>query len=265
MSIGSNISHSSKDDINHIYFYDSGKMFPYVGMIAHDQAHNMAKAAVSALNDGECEIAAFYLGQMTHYIADLSNFCHVLDTSQLEFCYDVYSKVTYENRINRFTSKKNYQGVFSVNFGIPSSLFGRDPSELALIMAKQNRFGDDSCHYYPAKEFENKYVDLRSPIWWRDDRIIETEIFDTIQWNLNNAIDACAAALDWVIDTAKFEGCKYNKKDMSRVHDSLASKLANTVAKSFTKLMIWLGQWAVVYAGGAETFKEVSKKIPVPT
>jgi len=256
---------------HHIYFWDSEKIRkpPHSSSLyAHDQAHNMAMAAVSALNDGECEIAAFYLGQMTHYIADLSNFGHVLLTSQLVDCEIEFS--TYETRVNRYTyyvkeADQGYTGFFSVESGITSRFLTKDPSELAIYTAKKNRFGNE--YHYSAKKFDQEYNRIDGYLNWlpqkRDGS--SKDLFDTIEWNLNNAIDACAAALDWVIDTANFEGCKSNEEDYARIYDQIVKDYGKNVANNFTKLMIWLGQWAVVYAGGAETFKEVSKKIPIPT
>jgi hypothetical protein len=42
-------------------------------------------AAYIALKDGDCGLAPFYLGEMIHYIADVSSYCHTLKHDELGY------------------------------------------------------------------------------------------------------------------------------------------------------------------------------------
>ncbi|MBD3213546.1 MAG: hypothetical protein GF311_13140 [Candidatus Lokiarchaeota archaeon] len=178
---------------------------------ASTRADDMAKKAVEFLNKGEYEIAAFFLGQMVHYIGDLSNFMHLLKSCE-------HKHNTYEERVNKFTNEENRQDFFKVESGIDELLLLSycTTQYLAEETARQNRFAHTTEIHYDAVEFDENYKDtIDARVWEKIYRNWEPleylrdlkSMFDTIEWNLNNAIDACAAALDWVIRKAEFEGC----------------------------------------------------------
>ncbi|MBD3211286.1 MAG: hypothetical protein GF311_01665 [Candidatus Lokiarchaeota archaeon] len=71
---------NDKRSNHHINF--DGTPDPSTGKVidgaAGHKAADMALNAILAFRDGDCGLAAFYLGEMTHYIADVSNFFHTL-------------------------------------------------------------------------------------------------------------------------------------------------------------------------------------------
>ncbi len=72
---------------HHIYLQQDGR--PCSGEDdAADRAQECLDAATAALEDCQYARAAFYFGAMTHYVADMSMFAHVLDDTA---CYRTYT------------------------------------------------------------------------------------------------------------------------------------------------------------------------------
>jgi len=250
--------------LHHIYF-DSGTKQPIDSYDASDRAMDMAKAARDALNEGECEVAAFYMGMMTHYIADVSNFMHVLENI-------AWSHGPYEDRVGYFTSssKITTPSFFTIDFGINPRCLTLGPENLAVYVAKQNRFGDQANVYYSAKEFDGEYSFINyNSAWDILFRYTITEdynakkMFDTVEWNLNNAIDACAGALDWVVTMANFDGCERREDEYAYAYDQIVEKWGAGAAYWFTRAMVLIGQWAVLYAAPVTAADKLGDEIVV--
>lgn len=176
------------------------------GSVVEDDAALRAKAmgdlADARLAEGKLDQAAFYLGAMTHYIADVSMFSHCAENG----VYPHYLDFDYENRGEG--DEVYVHGLVEARVGTRTNDY-RDREEFFRIL------GADPG----AKSPYDAAVDLawdtfrdpngtRSAVWlrenyfsdWAQTRAAESdpgkeEYYARIEENLNEAIEACASAL----------------------------------------------------------------------
>lgn len=104
------------DQLNHHNYYDSDGNL--IEDYASERAQQEYEKALTALDKGEFELAAFYTGAMTHYLADLSNFMHVMGSkSVLGKEPDGYHQ-DYEKNIRKHTDNLS-DDYFSISSSLP--------------------------------------------------------------------------------------------------------------------------------------------------
>lgn len=141
------------DTWNHHVYYNRS------GLVTEDnaarRARETASAARSLMTAGDFELAAYYIGAMSHYIADVGVFAHTMgsDTTWGEEKHHADYEAEMGNRI------------FSLAPPPRTSITAKDPYEAALDLAAQTTFGRGDIK--PNEWMDNNYD-------WSDDVFVES-------------------------------------------------------------------------------------------
>jgi hypothetical protein len=172
---------------HHVYFYKDGEIQDDIGAI---RAQEEYIELVSYLEDENYEMAALKAGIMSHYIADVGVFGHVMgaetDWGEEKHHSDYESYV--ERRIDGYESEFNY---YIGSYGLEK----KDAYESTIINAYITTFGDD---YYTM------------PCWWMDENYDWGDIIfkDSCGESLNRCVNLVAWALHAAYDEATDTGIK---------------------------------------------------------
>jgi hypothetical protein len=252
---------------HHITFDD--ETTERIGSWAADKADAFALAAIYALADGDCGTAAFFLGEMAHYISDMSCFFHVKKDGSLIDLHNDYELHVLERTLGR----NNFLRQHSFLYSRREWFFDMDdlrtlyylitPSELATRMAYDTHFGTrvlgqrDQLWDY---DFMLECIDrgYHDDEYWPEDKSWK-------EWNsapgaptpynlikrteelLNHAITCVASALNWVIDQVQGFTCKPSGDEAS-ADELYLSFAADLLFDGFFKVMTFIGVYASVYA-----------------
>jgi len=165
-----------------------------------------ADLADSYLEEKKYELAAFYLGAMTHYIADLSMYAHVAENNiaphNLDFDeYHTEVEGYVKTRSNEHEDMEEFFKISDVDIDDEEK-----PYNLAIDLAWDTYKDPDGSNDAPWLH-NNFFTSWASDY---DDRASESstrqEYYDRIEESLNNAIEACACALAYVGGAASIPG-----------------------------------------------------------
>jgi len=240
-------------------------------------AGEMARRSIGALKTGECELAAFYLGQMTHYIADVSSIVHVIsDSSKKSMYVEDLERIVVTKTDGTLYKSKHWERDYRESwFRVEKTIVPWvlqfniwDPESLAIQVAYQTYYGDSNN--YDAYEFVdllrdkyyrlylgNNWLNLKNAERndeWRDhwpenDFPVKYKFFKTLENNLNLAIDCCAGALNWVMKKVpEFECNTMNDKSKS-IKKGLMKWMSLTLMMVLMQFMSFLGTYAAIYGG----------------
>jgi len=258
-----------------------------------DQARLCGKAAVYALQDGDCRTAAFFMGEMAHYIGDMCSIGNVYhrdysaSSDRPSEWKSVMDSLDYNTLVRTMGShwyKDPSQGVtgawtrtFEPNdrttiFWIENGLFvpyvGLDPGQLARGLAYNTYCGAnyhtmgtydwnwmwDALSTEKMKEGGKWPLDETWHTTW-DKAEIPYLFFSRLEESLNFGIKYIASALNWVIDTAggNWE-CKSNPYDPD-VDASMARYLNIMLKDSFLRVFSFTGIYGTLFAISFSTVK----------
>ena len=119
---------------HHVYYHRDGSVQDDA---AAKRAGQVYDQALAALPSGNWTRVAVLVGAMTHYIADLAVFSHVMGSST-EWGSEVHHS-GYESYVNARTS--SYVSEFSALLAFDGDLHGRGPYDAALLLAFDTTFG----------------------------------------------------------------------------------------------------------------------------
>jgi len=184
---------------HHVYFNEDGTI-----KNNEDDAALRAKwcfdMADVYLNEEKLDIAAFYLGAMTHYIVDCSMYAHVAENyvPPYNINFDEFHSIVESRvhaRINDYDNKEDFFQFSNVNI-LKMSAYD------ATIELGWDTYKDSN----PTENFNRDAFWLHTNFFssWDltySERIIETNqtkifYYDRIEENLNNAIEKCVAVLN---------------------------------------------------------------------
>jgi hypothetical protein len=154
-----------------------------------------------ALSEQKYDLAAYYLGAMTHYIADMGVYAHVSPNNVPPYNvdFDTYH-ATYEDRVyTRSNNYNNKEEFFRIHSFTPGSAA---PFNVTIQLA-WDTFADPNPTESVVRNVKWMHDHFFST-WASDlaDRATESAnnqlYYDRVEQSLNNAIQAVAAALNFV-------------------------------------------------------------------
>ncbi|MCP4762171.1 MAG: hypothetical protein GY870_10345, partial [archaeon] len=188
---------------HHIYFNEDGSVLEDNSAL---RVKSMGDLADVAIDEGKLDQAAFYLGAMTHYIADLGVYCHVAENNVAHndnINFDGYG--THEQhrdyeartytRSNEYDDKEEFFQIETFAVGI------KKPYDAAIEIAN-NTYNDPNPSEATIRDaiwMHNNFFDG----WVQDyeDRAGESATnqlyYDRLEECLNNAIQTCASAINY--------------------------------------------------------------------
>jgi len=119
---------------HHVYYHRDGNLQDDAAAKRAGQVRDQALAGVAS---GNWTRVAVLVGGMTHYIADLAVFGHVMGSST-DWGSEVHHS-DYENYVNTRTS--SYNSEFMVFLAFDGDLHDREPYDAALLLAFDTTFG----------------------------------------------------------------------------------------------------------------------------
>ncbi|RLI65275.1 MAG: hypothetical protein DRO88_04995, partial [Promethearchaeia archaeon] len=190
---GQTLSGFGDTSLHHIYFYENGTVFENEDDSAI-RAKLCADWAEVSINEEKWDSAAFYLGALTHYIADMSMYAHVTDNDVAPYYlnFDEHHS-TIEGYVNTRTNEFDdceefFQLKINITQIIPQSAYN------ATVALAWDTFADPN----PSKSFSRDSIWLHEQFFsgWaltlasRNSETNATKIayYDRIEENLNNAI-----------------------------------------------------------------------------
>jgi len=240
------------------------------GSWAADKADACALAAIYAFEDGDCGTAAFFLGEMAHYISDMSCFFHVKKAGGMNTIHTNYERRVLDRTLGRniFLDQDSFVSSqrewFFVVDDFRTLYSFKTPGELATIMAYDTFFdsyqisGDVGIYdYYFMLECtdEDRHLSKYWPednSWkeWSSDPGASTpyNFIKRTEELLNHAITCVASALNWVIDQVQGFTCKPSGTDGASIDELYLSFAADLLFDGFFKVMTFIGVYASVYA-----------------
>ena len=267
---------------HHIYFDEDSRLV--TDSSAAVRADDMAWAAVKAFEDGDCLTAAFFLGELSHYIADMSNVLHVIDRESTD--YDINTWRTYHNNFelrvvdrtlgrNSFTGETAYSKLqrewFFDAYGLVPIYGFITPGMLAIQMAYETRFGTHilgeednawdsnfymNCFSKPEELWQDEYWPQHGG--WKTwvppppGEVYPYNLIKRTEVLLNRAVGYVASALNWVIDQVGGYTCKPNPYAEESANALLKTLVEDTTTNilfnGFFKAMTYVGSFAAVYA-----------------
>ncbi|MHA1272768.1 MAG: hypothetical protein ACTSQS_04975 [Promethearchaeota archaeon] len=187
---------------HHIYFNQDGTISNNEDDSAL-RAKSCGDLADSYIEDNKFDLAAFYLGAMTHYIADMSIYAHVAENN-VDPYYTDFDEHHSEVEAYVLSRTNNYQDMeefFKIddNIKIDSDL---KPYDAAKNLA-WNTFKDPNPSESITRDAkwlnDNFFTDWADKYEDRDDESATRQLYyDRIEENLNNAIEAIASAMAYV-------------------------------------------------------------------
>ncbi|MFX0187162.1 MAG: hypothetical protein ACFE8A_05445 [Candidatus Hodarchaeota archaeon] len=186
---------------HHIYIHQDGSVYEDDAAL---RAKSMGDLACVNLDEEKYDLAAFYLGAMTHYISDMAVFCHVAEN--YEPPYDTVNfddnHTQLEGYIKTRTDEADDMEEFFKIF--PFTIGSKKPYDAAVDLAWDTY--NDSTHNYAHNAFwlyENFFSNWNNTFADRStDTLEHQEYYNRIEANLNNATKACAAAMNYVLVNA---------------------------------------------------------------
>ncbi len=184
---------------HHVYFNQDGTISNNEDDSAL-RAKSMGDLANARINDGKYDQAAFYLGAMTHYIADLSMFAHVAENNVAPHFRDFdthHSTIEgyVQTRTNDHTNMEEFFQISSFSIG------SKKPYNSAKDLAWDTY--NDSTNGYAHNAVwlhDNHFTGWVQTYAARSgDTQMHQDYYDRIETNLNNAISACASAMNYVL------------------------------------------------------------------
>ncbi len=191
------------------------------------RAQLFAQYAITALNDGDCDLAAFFLGEVTHYISDISMYEH---TFKKGYGSSIHSDI--ERHVAVRTSGRldhddpfvhvNREYYFNVRdaFSVTNNINVR---ELTIKLAYDTYFDPNHQGLYNAYNMKNmalgygmNYDNWKHETWgknqneWQNFQDGRKDFINRLEESLNLAIQYVASALDWVITQMQSFQCKAN-------------------------------------------------------
>lgn len=247
-----------------------------------ETANKYALDAVRAIRDGDCDLAAVYMGFISHYISDLSCFLHVYEDWFMTDDHGIFEGKISERTdscigVGRPSAEAPYNEdyMYECFHVYASPLFvvcDETPEELAIKLAYDTRFnpplGDpDGEGVYTAEWMVNNFdiiswedggsqrgpytpvADQRA-VWteWgkhpEDEyKMIRYHFMKRVEESLNLAILHTASALSWIIDRAIPYQCKGGGLESARNRI-----VKNLVLYSLLTLSYWIGLYAAMFA-----------------
>ena len=229
---------------SHVITFNDYKAITFSG--AADKATICGKAAVYVLQDGDCLTAAFLMGEMAHYIGDMSSYGNVYhddlrDTGNRPINWNKVMTAFDRQVLIRTSGYKWFKNpaagisgawtsVFDTNdrtsvFWVDSlplliPYFGLDPGQFARMLAYNTYWGSDIPGLIGSYDWDwmcdALFQDnLYQSKYWPVDDIWHTTwtgtsylFFAKLEEILNYGIKYIASALNWVVDNAGAWECK---------------------------------------------------------
>ncbi len=185
---------------HHIYFDQEGSVISDEDDSAK-RAEECGDLAKESKEKEKFEVAAFYLGAMAHYIADMGMYSHVAENNKAPYYKDFdeyHTKVEgyVESRTNDNEDKERF---FTIH---DPTIEEKDPYDAAKDLAWDTYKDKDASE---STTRDANWLHDHFFTNWADtgaDREKETDTrqlyYDRIEESLNNAIDACASAMLFV-------------------------------------------------------------------
>ena len=183
---------------HHIYYNEDGSI-----AANEDDSGLRAKAcgdlADSYIVDNKLDLAAFYLGAMTHYIADLSVFCHVAPNNVAPHNVDFDLHHTdYESYVYTRTNAHDNREEF---FKISSFSIGSKTPYQAATENGWDTYKDPAPSEATTRDakwlHDNFFASWASSYANRaSESAIRQSYYNRVEDSLNNGIQACAAAMN---------------------------------------------------------------------
>lgn len=183
---------------HHVYFNEHGTFYDDSAAL---RAKSMGDLADVAIDEGKFDAAAYYLGAMTHYIADMSVFAHVAENNvppHLVY-FDEYHS-TYEGYIKTRTNEHSDQEEF---FKISSFTIGSKKPYNACLDVAWDTYKDptpSSATTRDAKWFHDNFFSTWKQTYATraDDTAAHQSYYDRVEETLNTAIQGCIDAINYV-------------------------------------------------------------------
>jgi hypothetical protein len=179
---------------HHIYFNADGT-------ILEDNSAVRAKwcgdHADVALTDGNFQVAAYYLGAMTHYIADMSMFSHVMDNTET-INYDAHHS-TIEGYVQTRTNEvDDKMGFFLIDTS--EDVISKKPFNAAIDTANLTAGEADYLH-------NNHFTGWKQTYSARSiDTVAHQNYYSKMEDLLQNGIEEIASAIQYVSEDYNIEG-----------------------------------------------------------
>lgn len=190
---GTNLTGFGDTTLHHIYFYENGTVFENEDDAAI-RAKWCADWADVSINEEKWDSAAFYLGALTHYIADMSMYAHVADNNVAPYYlnFDEHHS-TIEGYVNTRTNEFDDPEEF-FQLKVNASQIVPVPAYNATVALAWDTYADPT----PSEAFSRGSVWLHEHFFsgWAltlSERSSETNAtkiayYNRIEENLNNAI-----------------------------------------------------------------------------
>ncbi|MFO8017988.1 MAG: zinc dependent phospholipase C family protein [Promethearchaeia archaeon] len=189
---------------HHIYFYEDGEVLEDDAALLAKKWGNLADAHKE---EGKKEQAAFYLGAMTHYIADMSMYAHIAQNNNderypgVDFdgweTHEQHSKV--EGRVGTRTNDYEDRDEF---FELGSIDIGKDknPYDIAVDLAWETYADESHGGAHDAKWLhENFFSDWAANKDDRDnDNSTQQAYYDRTEVLLTEAVESIASAMAYI-------------------------------------------------------------------
>ncbi|MCF2141000.1 MAG: zinc dependent phospholipase C family protein [Candidatus Lokiarchaeota archaeon] len=230
---GKNITGFGDTALHHIYFYENGSI-----LANEDDSAIRAKwcgdwADVS-MSEGNWDSAAFYLGAMTHYLADMSMYAHVAPNNVAPFYLNFdehHSRV--EGYVNTRTNEvDDVEEFFQLNINI-TQLLPESPYNAAVELAWDTYTDPNptlAFHRGSVWLHENFFSGWALTIEQREEESNSTKIayYERIEENLNNAVAACIKSILAVGENYTY----FEQNTSTSITSSTTSSTTNTDSTS---------------------------------
>ncbi len=191
------------DTSSHHNYYKEDGTYIYGENDSSIRAKEMGGNATYYFLEGKLDLAAFFIGAMTHYISDLAVFCHVarnnVDPYPLTDFDDNHSQ--YESYIRSRTN--NYENLFEF-FSLRSFSYGsKSPDETSKSLG-WDTYRDPNPSEGTVRDakwmHDNFFADWAQSTASRatESDPIKVMYYDRVEESLNNAIQACIYAINRV-------------------------------------------------------------------
>ncbi len=220
------VARAKKTSRDHHYYFDANKnpSEPFHG----DEALRLAKLAIKAIFDGDCDLGAFYMGLMAHHMADASLFGHTIPNSISVDGLETYMAARMDNcpGIGEASTQAGYSDEYQYEFldihldVNPFWISPLAPDVGARDVAYQTRF--DSVPGFPDGEHTATWMDQQWSqiprevklaaasywawkVWEHADPVEQKDFhdayhfFNRLKTSVSFAVDRTARAMQYVI------------------------------------------------------------------
>jgi len=196
---GETLSGFGDTTYHHIYYEEDGS-------IKNNEDDSALRAkwcgdwADASIESGKLDQAAFYFGAMTHYIADLSMYAHVADN--YVYPYNLYFDEHHSTVESRVQSRTNEYDDREEFFKYSQIIVGNKKPYDAAVDLGWETYKDPTCSEATSRDalwlHENFFSNWVLTYSQRQVETNETKRFyyNRIEECLNNAIEACASAMN---------------------------------------------------------------------